>query len=222
METKGKTAIILGATGLTGGKLLDILLENDHYSAVILFSRSTVGNKHPKLVEYLIDVLDLEAHAEKFKADEVFCCIGSTKAKTPNKKIYKKIDYGIPLSAAKLCKKNGITSLILISSLGANANSPMFYNRIKGEMERDVLKINIPKTHIMQPSLIGGKREEKRIGEWIFKQLFGLFNLLLVGPLEKYKSIEPDTIAKAMVWLANHDYDKIRIESDEIKIIGGK
>tara|TARA_R110002051_G_scaffold256308_2_gene315413 strand:- start:253 stop:921 length:669 start_codon:yes stop_codon:yes gene_type:complete len=222
METKGKTAIILGATGLTGGKLLDILLKNDHYSTVILFSRSTVGNKHPKLVEYLIDVLDLEAHAEKFKADEVFCCIGSTKAKTPNKKIYKKIDYGIPLSAAKLCKKNGITSLILISSLGANANSPMFYNRIKGEMERDVLKINIPKTHIMQPSLIGGKREEKRIGEWIFKQLFGLFNLLLVGPLEKYKSIEPDTIAKAMVWLANHDYDKIRIESDEIKIIGGK
>lgn len=222
METKGKTAIILGATGLTGGKLLDILLENDHYSTVILFSRSTVGNKHPKLVEYLIDVLDLEAYAEKFKADEVFCCIGSTKAKTPNKKIYKKIDYGIPLSAAKLCKKNGIPSLILISSLGANANSPMFYNRIKGEMERDVLKLNIPKTHIMQPSLIGGKREEKRIGEWIFKQLFGLFNLLLVGPLEKYKSIEPDTIAKAMVWLANHDYDKIRIESDEIKIIGGK
>lgn len=89
-------------------------------------------------------------------------------------------------------------------------------------MERDVLKYNIPKTHLMQPSLIGGKREEKRVGEWIFKQLFGLFNLLLVGPMEKYRSIEPETIAKAMVWLANHDYDQIRIESDEIERIGNK
>lgn len=222
METKDKTAIILGATGLTGGILLDILLANDHYKKVILFSRSTVGRKHPKLEERLIDLFDLELHAEKFMADEVFCCIGSTKSKTPNKKIYKKIDYGIPLSAAILCKKNGIPSIILISALGANPKSPMFYNRIKGEMERDVLECNIPKTHIMQPALIGGKREEKRIGEWIFKQLFGLFNLLLVGPLEKYRTIAPETIAKAMVWVANHEYDKIRIESDEIKIIGNK
>lgn len=222
METKDKTAIILGATGLTGGILLDILLANDHYKKVILFSRSTVGITHPKLEECLIDLFELETEAEKFKADEVFCCIGTTKSKTPNKEVYKKIDYGIPLSAAKLCRKNGIPTFIMISALGANANSSIFYNRIKGEMERDVLKCNIPKTYIMQPSLIGGKREEKRVGEWIFKQLFGLFNLLLVGPLEKYRSIEPESIAKAMVWLANNDYDKIRIESDEIKLIENK
>lgn len=222
METKDKTAIILGATGLTGGILLDILLANAHYKKIILFSRSTVGRIHPKLEENLIDLFDLELHADKFRADEVFCCIGTTKSKTPNKNIYKKIDYGIPLSAAKLCRKNDIPAIILISALGANTKSSMFYNRIKGEMEQDVLKCNIPKTHIMQPALIGGKREEKRVGEWIFKQLFGLFNLLLVGPLEKYRSIAPETIAKAMVWLANHEYGKIRIESDEIKIIGNK
>ncbi len=222
METKDKTAIILGATGLTGGYLLNLLLSNDHYKKVILFSRSTVGRTHPKLEEYLIDLLELETHADKFRADEVFCCIGTTKSKTPNKEIYKKIDYGIPVTAAKLSKANGITTIVLISALGANVSSSLFYNRVKGEMERDVLKYNVPKTHIMQPSLIGGKREEKRIGEWIFKQLFGFFNMLLVGPLEKYRSIEPETIAKAMVWVANHDYDKIRIESDEIQIIGNK
>ncbi len=222
METKDKTAIILGATGLTGGYLLNLLLSNDHYKKVILFSRSTVGRTHPKLEEYLIDLLELETHADKFRADEVFCCIGTTKSKTPNKEIYKKIDYGIPVTAAKLSKANGIKTIVLISALGANVSSSLFYNRVKGEMERDVLKYNIPKTHIMQPSLIGGKREEKRVGEWIFKQLFGLFNMLLVGPLEKYRSIEPETIAKAMVWVANHDYDKIRIESDEIQIIGNK
>ena len=222
MKTKDKTAIILGATGLTGGYLLNLLLSNDHYKKVILFSRSTAGRTHPKLKEYLIDLLELETHVDKFKADEVFCCIGTTKSKTPNKEIYKKIDYGIPVTAAKLCKENGITTIILISALGANVNSSIFYNRVKGEMERDVLDCNITKTHLMQPSLIGGKREEKRIGEWIFKQLFGLFNLLLVGPLEKYRSIEPETIAKAMVWLANHDYDKVRIESDKIERIGNK
>ncbi|MFT4833243.1 MAG: hypothetical protein ACI815_002908 [Psychroserpens sp.] len=222
METKDKTAIILGATGLTGGILLERLLSNEQYKKVILFSRSTVGRTHPKLKEYLIDVLKLEKQVDQFKADEVFCCIGTTKAKTPDKKRYKDIDYGIPLSAAKLCKANDIQTFILISALGANANSGVFYNRVKGEMERDVMKYNIPKIHIMQPSLIGGEREEKRAGEWLFKQLFGLFNLLLVGPLKKYRSIAPARIAEAMVWLANHDYDKIRVESDEIQEIGIK
>ncbi|MET6989397.1 nucleoside-diphosphate sugar epimerase [Sediminicola arcticus] len=222
METKDKTAIILGATGLTGGFLLNILLGMNYYKKVIIFSRSTIGFTHPKLEENLIDLLTLEAHSEKFKADEVFCCIGTTKAKTPNKETYKKIDYGIPLSAAKLCKQNSIPTFIVISALGANANSGIFYNRIKGEMEEDVLKCTIPKAHILQPSLIGGKREEKRVGEWVFKQLFGLFNLLLVGPLQKYRSIAPKNIAKAMVWLANHDHDTIRIESDGIQKIAGK
>lgn len=222
METKDKTAIILGATGLTGGFLLSILLGLDHYKKVILFSRSSVGFTYPKLEENLIDLLKLEAHSEKFKADEVFCCIGTTKAKTPNKETYKKIDYGIPLSAAKLCKENSIPTFIVISALGANATSGVFYNRVKGEMEEDVLKCTIPKTHIMQPSVIGGEREERRIGEWVFKKLFGLFNLLLVGPLKKYRSIAPKTIAKAMVWLANHDHDAIRIESDRIQKIASE
>lgn len=222
METKDKTAIILGATGLTGSNLLDMLLKDDRYKSVILFSRSTVGVKHPKLEEYLIDVLNLESQKDRFKADEVFCCIGTTRAKTPNKKRYKEIDYGIPMNAAKLCKVNSIPTLVLISSLGANPNSKVFYNRIKGEMERDVIDFKIPKTHIMQPSLIGGKRVEKRLGEWLFKQLMRVFNLLLVGPLEKYRSIPPETIAKAMVWLANHEFHKIIIESDEIKEIGNK
>ncbi|MEJ1221342.1 NAD(P)H-binding protein [Sediminicola sp. 1XM1-17] len=220
METKEKTAIILGATGLTGRLLLDMLLKDDRYKSVVLFSRSAVDIKHPKLKEYLVDVLKLDTQKNIFKADEVFCCIGTTRAKTPNKKRYREIDYGIPLSAAKLCTENSIPTLILISALGANPNSKVFYNRIKGEMETDVIAYNIPKTHIMQPSLIGGKREEKRLGEWLFKQLMRVFNLLLVGPLEKYRSIAPKTIATAMIWLANHDYHKIRIESDEIQELG--
>ena len=217
-----KTAIILGATGLTGGKLLRYLLQDKRYQKIKLFSRSTVNLSHPKLEEHLGDLTDMYQFEEDFKADELFCCIGTTKSKTPNKEVYKKIDYGIPKNAAELGKRNGVKTFIVISALGADSGSSVFYNRTKGEMEQAVLKAGITKTHILQPSLIGGEREEKRLGEWIFKRIFKILNVVMIGPLKKYRSIKPDTIAKAMVWLANNDNDKIRVESDEIEEIAQK
>ncbi len=221
MNTQQKTAILLGATGLTGNLLLQLLLEDNRYKKIKLFSRSTSGVVHPKVEEYLGDLIHLETFKNDFKADDVFCCIGTTKSKTPDKELYKKIDFGIPTKAAQLCKENGIETLIIISALGANSKSNIFYNRTKGEMEDAVLQLQIPKTHILQPSLIGGKREEKRIGEWIFKQLMKVANLVMAGPLKKYKSIHPKDIAKAMVWLANNDFNAVRIPSDEIKSLSG-
>ena len=217
-----KTAIILGATGLTGGKLLELILEDDRYGTVKLFSRSSVGISHPKLEEHLGDLKDMESFAAVFHAEELFCCIGTTKAKTPDREVYKSIDYGLPVRAAKRCKERGVGTFIVISAMGANPKSSIFYNRVKGQMEEAVLAENIPKTHILQPSLIGGKRKEKRWGEWIFKQLMKVANFALVGPLEKYRSIRPETIARSMVWLANHKYEKKRIESDDIKRLAKK
>ena len=219
MNTRQKTAILLGATGLTGNLLLQLLLKDKRYVKIILFSRSSSGIVDPKIKEHLGDVVNLNAFKNDFKADEVFCCIGTTKAKTRDKELYKKIDFGIPIKAAKLCKENGINTLVIISALGANSKSNIFYNRTKGEMEDAVLQLQIPKTHILQPSLIGGKREEKRIGEWAFKQLMKVANFVMAGPLKKYKSIHPKEIAKAMVWLANNEFKEVRIPSDEIKSI---
>ncbi len=212
-----KTAIILGATGLTGGKLLELLLNDPNYTKIKLFSRSSVGISDPKIEEYLGDMFNLNDFKAQFTGEEIFCCIGTTKSKTPNKEFYKKIDFGIPKSAALLAKENGIKTFIVISALGANTKSPIFYNRIKGQMEEAVLQMQIPKTHILQPSLIGGKREERRIGEWIFKQLMKVANLVMAGPLKKYKSIHPISIAKAMVWIANNEYERVRIPSDVIQ-----
>ena len=220
MKENVKTALILGATGLTGGILLSLLLENDTYAKVKLFSRTSVGFTHPKLDEYIGDLLQLEKYKSDFIADEVYCCIGTTKKKTSNKEKYRAIDYGIPVTAAKLAKENGIATIVVISALGANAKSSIFYNRIKGEMEKGVLNFQIKKTHILQPSLIGGVRSEKRFGEQVFKQLMKLMHFVLVGSLEKYKPIAPTTIAKAMIWLANNDYKAVRIASDEIKKLG--
>jgi uncharacterized protein YbjT (DUF2867 family) len=216
VDTTKKSAIILGATGLTGGILLQKLLLDERYASIKLFSRSKVGIDHPKLEEHLGNLFELEHFKNQFKADEVYCCIGTTKSKTPEKEVYRKIDYGIPVKTAKLCSQNGIPTLIVISALGASARSSVFYNRIKGEMEEAVLEAGIPKTHLLEPSLIGGQREEKRTGEWVAKQLFKVVDLFLVGPLKKYRSIHPETIAKAMIWVANNTYPKTRIPTDEI------
>ncbi|MBM1104974.1 NAD(P)H-binding protein [Aurantibacter crassamenti] len=222
METQTKTAIILGATGLTGGILLQLLLNDNRYNRIKLFSRSTIGFAHEKMEEHLGDLMNLDQFKDHFQGEEVFCCIGTTKSKTPNKEQYRTIDYGIPVSAAKLCNQNNISTFVVVSAMGANAKSSVFYNRVKGEMEDAVLDAKITETYFLQPSLIGGKRNEKRVGEWLFKQFMKVVNLVLAGPLEKYRSIKPETIAKAMVWLANNEYKTNRIESDIIKKIAAK
>lgn len=211
-----KTAIILGATGLTGGHLLNLLLKDDRYEKIKLFSRSSVGFSNPKIEEYLIDLFELEKHKKNFQADEVFCCIGTTKAKTPDVETYRKIDYGIPFAAAKLCKEKNINTYIVISAMGANPNSKVFYNKTKGEMERDVLKQNIQFTFILQPGLISGERDEKRLGESIAKFLFNILNPLIP---KKYRSISPETIAKSMVVIANQGFTQTRIKNQTIKEI---
>lgn len=217
MEEEKKAAIILGATGLTGGKLLKLLLADDRYQKVKLFSRSSVGIQHEKLEEHLGDLMNLSGFKEDFTGQEVFCCIGTTKAKTPDNTLYEKIDYGIPVEAAKLCVENQIPTFVVVSALGADAKSKIFYNRIKGQMEEAVLQQQIKNTYLLQPSLIDGNRQEKRLGEWLFKQLMKIGNLLLVGGLRKYRSIEPDSIAQCMLWVANNDYPNGKIESDKIK-----
>ena len=215
----GKTAIILGATGLTGGLLLEQLLLDNRYSKIILFSRTSCGIKNDKIEEHLVDLLDLSSQKNKFIADHVFCCIGTTKAKTPNQEQYLQIDYGIPVMAAKLCKENNINTFLVISALGADKHSKVFYNKTKGRMEEAVFMEKIPNTYVLQPSLIAGYRNEKRLGEYIAKLLMKIVNPFLFGLFSKYKSIHPITIAKCMIVLANGSHPTGRIVSNDIKKI---
>ncbi len=215
----GKTAILLGITGLIGNALAKNILEDSRYDKLISFHRRKSGIVHPKLEEHIVDLFELEKYAEQFKGDVVFCCIGTTQAKTDDKETYKKIDYGIPVSAAKLSTYNNIPKFIAISALGANPSSSVFYNKTKGEMERDVLKQNVNETYFLQPSLLAGDREEQRTLEKLAIGAFKVLNPLLIGPLKKYQSIKPEPIVATMQYLAFNTYSEIRIESDEIKKI---
>ncbi len=214
-----KKAIILGATGLTGSHLLELLLNDPNYDVVKVFTRKKLSIAHPKLEEHIIDLLKLSDYATQFTADVVFCCIGTTKAKTPNKDLYRAIDYGIPVEAAKLAKQNNIDHFIVISALGAKAQSKVLYSKLKGEMERDVLAQQIEHTHLLQPSLIVGNRNEKRIGEDLSKHIMKLFGFLIPA---RYKMIEAKTIAKAMAQIARKPLKEQIIPSDEIKLIAKK
>ena len=215
----GKTAIILGATGLTGGLLLDQLIADSTYDKIKLFSRSSVASASEKVEEYLADTLELELYQEQFTGDEVFCCIGTTALKTPNKKKYKAIDYGIPVSAATLAKRNGIATFIVLSSMGADSKSSVFYSKTKGEMECDVLLQNVPHTFILRPSLIGGHRNEYRLGEKIAKVAMRLLNPILIGDFKKFRIIHPEKIAKCMQIVARSKTQEVFLDSDKILII---
>lgn len=215
-----KSAILLGATGLTGGYVLNLLLSNNQYNKVIVFSRRDINIKHDKLQVIICDLLDLEEQRENFKADEVYVCIGTTTNKTPNKTLYRDIDFGIPVTAAQLCRENMIDNITIMSSLGANANSTVFYPKIKGEMEQSVLQMEIPNTYLLRPSIIMGPRKERRFGETMGKMIAFFIAPLMRGPLKKYKGIHSEDIAKAMINL-NNGKSNINgiIESDKIQEI---
>ncbi|MDV6169590.1 NAD(P)H-binding protein [Flavobacterium sp. DG1-102-2] len=217
-----KSAILLGASGAVGSEVLKLLLADTRYDTIKLFSRSKSDVSNPKLEEHVIDLFRLSDYKAVFTADEVYCCIGTTKAQTPDKDTYYKIDYGIPVVAAQLAKENGIKTYIVISAIGADAESGIFYNRTKGEMQDAVLNENLPKTHILQPSLIVAKRKDKRIMEKAAQGFMWLLNPLLFGNAAKYKSISADSIAKAMLWLANNSYQNTIVSSDKIKEISRK
>ena len=200
--------------------LLHRLVADESYARIKLFSRNKSGNKSPKIKEFIGDVLQLESFKNDFTADEVFCCVGTTSSKTKDRSVYKAIDFGIPFTASKLANENNIPTFLVISALGANAKSNIFYNRTKGEMERAVLDQEIPNTYILRPSLILGERKKRRIGEVVGAVLLKSTTFFLVGRLKKYRAIEADCIASAMISLAKLKPDKQIVNSDSIQEFG--
>ena len=212
----GKTALILGSTGLTGSFVLQELIDDTRYCKIVLISRRSSKLEHSKIEEHIIDMSQLNEYPNLFRVNEVFCCIGTTKAKTPDRSIYRTVDFDLPVKAAELSKMNAVPTFVVISSMGANSKSSIFYSRLKGEMEEAIINLRLLKTIIVRPSLIAGPRMEKRKGEQFAKILMKVLNPLLIGKLKVYRAIEPITIARAMIRLANEPTKKVVYASDEL------
>lgn len=196
------------------------LVADKRYASIKLFSRRASGNTSPKIKEFIGDVLQLEDFKPDFTADEVFCCIGTTTAQTKNRKVYRAIDFGIPVTAAKLARENNIATFLVMSSMGANARSTIFYSRTKGEMEQGVLDQKIPHTYLLRPSLILGERETSRFGEKLGSAFLKIVAVFLVGRLRNFRAIEADCIASAMITLAASKPDRQLIDSGLIQELG--
>ena len=210
-----RSALLIGATGLTGSSLLDLLLASDQYQHVIVFTRHTTGIKHPKLDERIVDFDHLEMSVQ---ADDVFCCIGTTMKKAGSKEAFKKIDLGIPIKIAAIQRNAGSTQFLVVSAMGSFIHSTIFYSRIKGEMEEGLKGLHYPSLVIFRPSLINGIRKEKRPAELVGVFLGKLLSPLMIGPLRKYAPVSADSIARSMLAAAIHPVPGTRmVLSGEIK-----
>jgi uncharacterized protein YbjT (DUF2867 family) len=212
-----KQALIIGSTGLVGSYLLELLLADKNYSKVVTLVRQKTKSSSSKEIQHLVDFTNLQSAVDYFKnIDELYICIGTTKNKTPDKNAYFAIDFGIPTEAAEIALWCGVKKIAVISAMGANANSRIFYNATKGKMEEHLKGLGIPNLVIVRPSLIVGPRKEKRMGEGLAKFVINGLSFLIPA---KFKAIHAKTIASAMHLLLQNSSTQTIWENDELQAL---
>ena len=219
----GRKAILAGASGLIGSNLLQQLLNSRHYSEVLILVRKQLPITHPKLKQLVVDFEQLSHYAADIKGDVVFCCLGTTKKQTPDQAAYRKIDYQYPLDIAWIAQTNGAESYHLVSSIGANKNSSVFYTRTKGEVESDLKAVPFKSIFIYRPSFLIGNRKNNPFFLTFLGKTLTFINPLFIGSFRKWRTIRAEVVAKAMLISSlNHQREIFMYESDEIQRIGGK
>lgn len=204
------TSLIAGATGLVGNELLQLLLQNRRYAKVQALVRRplTLKDLHqqPDKLEQIVvpDLGQTAAYAERLRAHDVFCCLGTTIKQAGSQAAFRLVDYDYPLQIAGAALAMGAKHLILVTALGSSKSSPIFYSRVKGEVEEAACALGYESVSIVRPSLLLGNRKEERAGEKLGIILAGLVSPLLVGPLKKYRGIQAAAVARAMLYLAAH------------------
>lgn len=212
-----KTALLLGATGLVGGECLRRLISDDDYGRIIVLTRTPLPAtiSSPKIESHVISFDRIDNYRHLLKADYVFCALGSTIKKAGTKEQFYKVDFTYIHEIAKGYAQRGTGHFLLVSSMGANVHSWIFYSRVKGELEQALQKLPFASLSIFRPSLILGNRKEYRLKEEISKQAARIFAFVMP---RKYQPIEAADIAKAMLKVARASPAGLRIyESDEIQ-----
>lgn len=215
MDLPKKTALIAGASGLTGSMCLRLLLQNDRYAKVIALGRSPLPMQHPKLEQLVVDFDKLEKYKHSLIADDIYCCLGTTIKKAGSKANFYQVDYTYVTTLARITAANFASQFLVVSAMGANPNSLIYYSRVKGLMEEAVKPLSFLAVHIFQPSLLTGPRVEKRLREKLAQVTMQTLRFLLVGALRKYRAISADRVAKAMLHAAKQDGAGVRIYTSE-------
>jgi len=213
-----RTALLLGATGLVGGHCLELLLNDSAYGKVVALVRRPVSHEHAKLEQHVIDFDHLSDFASLMRADDLFSCLGTTIKKAGSKENFRRVDFTYQLDTARLASEQGAKQLLLISALGADPHSSIFYNRVKGELESAVSKLAFDAVNIFRPSLLLGERAEFRLGERVAELPMRYVSFLMVGPLAKYRPVHARFVAAAMLKIAKEQRTGVNVfESDQIR-----
>ena len=217
-----KTALLAGASGLIGSHLLPLLLESERYSKVIVVGRKAVPLQHPKLTQVVTELDKLQDVRLQLIADDVFCCLGTTMKQAGSKEAFYKVDFLYVVTLAALTAANFAAQFLVVSALGADADSAVYYSKVKGDMEESVRQLPFRAIHIFRPSLLLGERAQPRLGERLGAVVLGVLRPLLRGPLHKYRPVTGATVALAMLRAAEEDGGGVRVHlSDEIAAEGG-
>lgn len=192
-----KNVAIIGATGLIGSQLLMLLLKDTHFANIHVITRRTLIIEDKRVKNIVIDFTDQIAFKHALAScDVVFCSVGTTQKQVKGDKAeYRKIDVDIPVNAARYCEENKGSAFLLVSSIGADSKSRHFYLALKGEVEDNVIKRNIPSISLFRPSLLLGDRKAFRLGERISALFMKPLSFLIPSV---YKPIEAAQVATSM------------------------
>ena len=210
---------ILGGSGLIGKQLIKQACADHYFTKINVIVRRPLATKDPKINELVIDFANLSSVIKETIGDALICTLGTTRKKTPDKKHYREIDLTYTLISAKGALENGHKQVHLVSSIGANEKSSVFYPALKGEIERLISELSFNSTFIYRPSILIGKRETARPLEWLSQRISSLMNPLLIGRLKKYRSISGEKVAKKIInELKKNKVGMHYFESNELEI----
>ena len=202
MSAAARVALVAGATGLVGSHVLDLLLADEAWSHVVTVGRRTSPLRHEKLEQRVVDLGALEAMADLPRADDVFCCLGTTLKQAGSQPAFRRVDHAFVLALAHAGLRAGATQFLLVSAVGADTESRVFYSRVKGETEAAVRRLPYRAVQIFRPSLLLGERRDFRFGERVATMAAPLMSLVLPGRLRRFRPIQAATVARAMVQIA--------------------
>lgn len=221
--SEGASALVLGATGLVGGHLLDLLLDDPAYGRVVVLGRRPVERAHPRLEQRTADLARMAEQADAFAVDRVFCALGTTLRAAGSREAFRRVDHDFVVESARLAAREGAKSYLLVSSAGASRRSPFFYPRVKAEAEEGVRAHGPASVVVLRPSQLLGERGERRPAEALAQRAMGALAPLFAGPLRRYRAVPARTVARAMVRLAAAPPAPaaVVVENDRILDIGG-
>jgi uncharacterized protein YbjT (DUF2867 family) len=201
-----RSAVVLGASGLVGGHLLRLLREDSAYSTATLLTRRKLGFEGGKVREEVVDFEQPHTFRAFVAVDDIFCCLGTTMKKAGSEEAFRKVDFEAPLAVARAARAQGAGQYLIVTAVGADPKSRVFYSRVKGEVESALRVLEFPRgLKIFRPSMLVGDRAEPRPAERMAMAVMRATRPVFVGAMARYRAIDASDVARAMIRAATQE-----------------